>query len=73
MAVTDTWTTYPATFPAVPRKLRRQPSNETGLYLHTHKHNWVETGTHTWPSGDVDPTFRCTRCGDVICTTAVIR
>jgi len=49
----------------------RQPSNETGIYLRQHKHRWIETGTHTWPVGTVDPVFTCSICRDVICCAAL--
>lgn len=51
----------------------RQPSQETGIYLRRHRHTWREAGRHRWPNGDVDPTFRCTTCGDVICCAAAAR
>ncbi|MBK5250882.1 MAG: hypothetical protein JJE50_15855 [Actinomycetales bacterium] len=52
---------------AIPTRL---PDNNTGIFLYIHRHEWREVGTHTWPSGKADPTFRCRVCGDVICTPA---
>lgn len=42
-----------------------------GICLYMHRHEWVEHGVKRWPNGDVDPTFRCARCGDVICTPGI--
>lgn len=51
-------------------KPRRQPISETGIYLRRHSHRWLEGGTHQWPSGKVEPLWKCTVCGDVICCAA---
>ena len=45
---------------------RRYPASNTGIYLFTHKHDWLEIGTKTWPSGMTSIVFRCSRCSDVI-------
>jgi hypothetical protein len=67
----STWKTVNGPFRFV-EKPGRQPSNETGLYLFQHKHRWIEGMPHTWPSGDRVPTWRCSVCGDVICTEAKV-
>lgn len=61
---------FKATF-ATRQPSRRQPSSETGIYLRTHKHVWRESGTVTWPSGTVEPTFDC-YCGARIASRAVV-
>lgn len=48
----------------------RQPSSDTGIYLFMHRHEWIEVGTHKWPSGTVDPVWRCRVCTNIICTSA---
>lgn len=53
-------------------ELRRYPDNNTGIFLHTHTHDWVEVAAHQWPNGQWEPVWRCAVCTDVICTRAAL-
>lgn len=50
----------------------RHPDNDTGIYLHTHTHDWTEIAAHQFPNGEWVPVFRCRVCTDVICTEASV-
>lgn len=42
-------------------------SDNTGIYLDTHGHEWRLIGARLWPIGVWHPVFVCTVCTDVIC------
>jgi hypothetical protein len=50
----------------------RVPSNEAGVYLQQHTHDWIEIGAEKYANG-WHPVFQCLVCTDVICTDAVMR
>ena len=50
---------------------RSKPTNDTGIYLFQHEHDWFEIGAERFPKGSWHPVFRCGRCGDVICDLSV--
>lgn len=44
----------------------RKPTDETGVYLFVHQHDWLEVGAEQYPSGSWHPVFRCQVCTNVI-------
>lgn len=43
------------------------PTSEVGIYLRTHEHSWLRSGSKRYPTGSWHPVFTCSVCGDVIC------
>lgn len=46
------------------RALTAVPPNQTGIYIYSHKHLWVELGATKEPAGWY-PVFGCTECPDM--------